>query len=156
MSRPPLGVLLLAEGSAGDADYLESILALHGGFRVTREDEDDGGDHDVAIIAASSPLALHDLAVPRGLPLVVLPRWRPDAGEVEALIEAGAEDVLPLAEASGPRLEATVRKALGRRARDAPRRAPLWQALGTPAAQPLGRASAWAATATDDAALATW
>ncbi|MFO1533093.1 MAG: hypothetical protein ABR562_05265, partial [Thermoplasmatota archaeon] len=50
MSRPPLRILLVAEG---EGTYLETLLALHGRFRVLREDDAGHGGHDAVLVAGS-------------------------------------------------------------------------------------------------------
>jgi hypothetical protein len=139
MTRRPLRILLLADGpdtGPGSPDYLATALALHGGFHVTRDDEDSAGPHDCVLLCASRMPSLSEVPADPSVPLIVLPRWPVGGAETEALVQSGAEDVLPLSEANPDRVEAAVLKAVGRRARFAraaapvpPTRVPLRQAI---------------------------
>lgn len=138
MTRRPLRILLLADGpdtGPGSPDYLATALALHGGFHVTRDDEEGAGPHDCVLLCASRMPRIADLPADPSVPLIVLPRWPVGGAETEALVQSGAEDVLPLSEANPDRVEAAVRKAVGRRSRVSggtpapPPRVPLREAI---------------------------
>lgn len=148
MGAPPLKVLLLAEtggdtrpddedGGAG-ASYLEMLLRLHGRFQVSRDPEDG---HDATILCADALPRMHPIAQHDDVPLIVVPHWPADAWEVEALVEAGADDVVPWSELNPGRLESVVRKALARRQRLAAPVLPRKLPLADPFAEPLATAA---------------
>lgn len=146
MGQNPLRILLRGQASTGsqegpDTSYLEMLLSVHGGFQVL--DNDDDGGHDAILLAASRPPNLG--ATSGNVPVIVLSSWRPDWGEVEAMVQDGAEDVLPLADLNGPRLEAAVRKAVMRRQRTLTSRVPLRaaQAEATAAGIPVSGIRSW-------------
>lgn len=100
-----LNVLLLG----AENPYLDMLLGLHG-FQVRRGDPDGAGD-DAIVLVAPRPMS----AIGRSdLPVLVVPLWKATPEEAQDMVRQGADDVLPMADLSGSRLEAALRKSIER------------------------------------------
>jgi hypothetical protein len=153
MSRTRPRVLLLAEGpgAASAAACLEAALRLHGGIDVDRDGDGSVGQDAVILCTSRSP-CLDAYEFDGAAPVIVMPNWAPAPEEAAALVAAGADDVLDVAEANPARLAGVIRKAVARAARrDLPRPSAPRAPFATPVAGlvPDGPFSMWGFVETD-------